>query len=142
MLVLVLSLSRVRVESLYVLRLLFRHPYSNLRNSPAALRQKFANGRVLGLARKIHSAILPISCLIFSGSRKVQNLDSIFNPSRILSALVSKRNNISDIYKTTTRRRSLDDCSKYSLVNFALLSPKFTRVSKGAKFGLSGVLVS
>jgi len=59
---------------LYFTSELFCHPTSNLQDGPAAPCQKYINGWVLDVARKILSDISPTPPLIFTGGQKVQNL--------------------------------------------------------------------
>jgi len=55
---------------------------ADLRDGPAAPRQKYINGWVLGVARKFHSDILPTPPLIFTGSKNAK-FGLILNSARV-----------------------------------------------------------
>ena len=63
--------ARRNSAGLYILPLnFFGQPSSDLRDGPAVPCQKYISGRILGVARLIHSDVLPAPALIFTGESK------------------------------------------------------------------------
>lgn len=107
----------------------FSHPHCSLRDRPAAHRQKYISGRVLGAARKIDSDILPSFLIIFvwgGGGQKWEIWPRFLTP---VAFEVLWFRNATTLRKSKTYVGRTDDFSKYCHGCFVHPSAIFTGVT-------------